>query len=188
MPDLKSSNLLDVNETNLVNINKFKEESMLKLKTFDRINDDLIAQVSKNFQQAIFNHMPGTQISQKLIVQPQIAAKPKVDLDNFRLSEKFKPDEKGVQDVEWPDQAMKEEFKAGNKQDMESLQLVGIETQEDNKGNYGVFNFQLSNGKRAVLKNNKYKMKLFMLDLTGKSVRKVLIYHNNHLCGLKFFD
>ncbi len=80
-------------------------------------------------------------------------------------------------------------MKAGNQQDLESLQLVGIETQEDNTGNAGVFNFQLSNGKRKVLAKNSYKMKLFMLDLAGKSVRKVRIYHSDHnLRGLKFFD
>ncbi len=90
--------------------------------------------------------------------------------------------------MEWPDQAMRKEFKAGDKQDLESLQLVGIETNEDNAGNYGVFNFQLSNGKRAVLGTNSYKMKLFMLDLAGKSVRKVQIYHCTVLRGLKFFD
>jgi hypothetical protein len=89
MPDLKGSNLLDFNNTNLLNINKFEEESLGKLETFDRINDDLIAQVSKNFQEAILNHLPGTQISQKLVAQPQIVAKPKVDLDNFRLSARF---------------------------------------------------------------------------------------------------
>ena len=83
---------------------------------------------------------------------------------------------------------MVEEIKAGNQQDLENLQLVGIETQEKNKGNYGVFNFQLSNGKRAVLAKNPYKMKLFMLDLAGKSVRKVEIYHSLCLSGLKFFD
>jgi hypothetical protein len=83
---------------------------------------------------------------------------------------------------------MIEEMKAGNQKDLESLQLVGIETQEDNKGEWGVFNFQLSNGKRAVLAKNPYKMKLFMLDLAGKSVRKVQIYHDTSLFGLKFFD
>ncbi len=85
---------------------------------------------------------------------------------------------------------MIEEMKARNQQDLESLQLVGIETQEDNAGNYGVFKYQLSNGKRAVLANNSYKMKLFMLDLAGKSVRKVEIYHSPCSClfGLKFFD
>jgi hypothetical protein len=36
---------------------------------------------------------------------------------------------------------MREEMKAGNQQNLESLQLVVIETQEDNAGNYGVFNF-----------------------------------------------
>ncbi len=85
---------------------------------------------------------------------------------------------------------MIEEMKAGNQKDLESLQLVGIETHEDNAGNWGVFNFQLSNGKKAVLSKNSYKMKLFMLDLAGKSVRKVQIYHslNSILRGLKFFD
>ena len=84
---------------------------------------------------------------------------------------------------------MVEEMKAGNQQDLESLQLVGIETQEDNKGNYGVFNFQLSNGKRAVLAKNPYKMKLFILDLAGKSVKKVQIYDDgSFLIWLKFFD
>jgi hypothetical protein len=83
---------------------------------------------------------------------------------------------------------MVEEMKAGNQKDLESLQLVGIETHEDNEGNFAVFNFQLSNGKRAVLAKNPYKMKLFMLDLAGKSVRKVQIYHTSLLCGLKFFD
>jgi hypothetical protein len=31
-------------------------------------------------------------------------------------------------------------------------------------------------------------MKLFMLDLAGKSVRKVEIYHDYQLKGFKFFD
>ena len=31
-------------------------------------------------------------------------------------------------------------------------------------------------------------MKLFMLDLAGKSVRKVKIYHNLGLNGFEFFD
>jgi len=85
---------------------------------------------------------------------------------------------------------MRGEFKGRDKQNLESLQLVGIETQEDNKGNLGVFNFQLSNGKRAVLGKNPYKMKLFMLDLAGKAIRKVQIYHGScsRLFGFKFFD
>jgi hypothetical protein len=90
MPDLKGSTWLDVNNTYLLNIIKFEEESLGKLETFNRINDDLIAQVSKNFQEAILNHLPGAQIAQKLVAQPQIAAKPRVDLDNFRLSERLK--------------------------------------------------------------------------------------------------
>lgn len=42
---------------------------------------------------------------------------------------------------------MREELKAENQQDLENLQLVGIETLEDNKSTYGVFNFEYSNRK-----------------------------------------
>ena len=38
-------------------------------------------------------------------------------------------------------------LKAENQQDLENLQIVGIETLEDNKSTYGVFNFQFSNRK-----------------------------------------
>ena len=84
--------------------------------------------------------------------------------------------------MEWPDKALKEEWK-----NFEGLQLAGVEW--DPNGAYkGVFNFILSNGKKSEL-NTTYKMQPFMLNLEGKTVRKIQIYHDiNRIYGLKFFD
>ncbi len=98
------------------------------------------------------------------------------------MTDKFNPDEKEVQNIEWPDKAMKEEWK-----DSEEIQLAGVEW--DPNGIYnGVFNFMMSNGKKSELKTT-YQMRSFMLDLQGKTPRKVQMYHNlNFLFGMKFFD
>ena len=46
----------------------------------------------------------------------------------------------------------------------------------------------MSNGKKSELKTT-YQMKSFMLDLKGKTLRKVQMYHDiNYLYGMKFFD
>ena len=87
-----------------------------------------------------------------------------------------------MRDVEWPDKVMKEEWK-----DFEDIQLAGVEW--DPNGEYnGVFNFMMSNRKKSELKTP-YKIKSFMLNLQGKTLRKVQMYHDtNLLYGMKFFD
>ena len=43
MPDLKSSSLTDYNNSCLVNIKKLEQESVNKLGTYDRIDEDLMS-------------------------------------------------------------------------------------------------------------------------------------------------
>ncbi len=43
MPDLKSSSWMDVNNSNLSNIKKFEQESVDKLGTYDRIDEELMS-------------------------------------------------------------------------------------------------------------------------------------------------
>ena len=155
MPDLNNNFWVELNNTTLVSIKKFEQDSVEKLVTYDMIDAELISQVSKNFQEAILNHLPGAKISLKLVSQLNLSGKPKVDLDNFRLSQRFEQCTDEI--IEWPDEASKE-MKAGNQKDLESFNLVGIEFPEYNEDDEydGVFNFQLSNGKRAVLAKNPF--------------------------------
>jgi hypothetical protein len=81
MPDLNNNFWVELNNTTLVNIKKFEQESVDKLRTYDMIDNDLISQFSKNFQEAILNHLPEAQISVKPVSQPKLSVKPKVDLD-----------------------------------------------------------------------------------------------------------
>jgi hypothetical protein len=89
MPDLINNFWVELNNITLVNIKKFEQESVEKLRTYDMIADELISQVSKNFQEAILNHIPVAQISVKPASKQKLSGKPKVDLDNFRLSQRF---------------------------------------------------------------------------------------------------
>ena len=46
----------------------------------------------------------------------------------------------------------------------------------------------MSNGKKSEIKTT-YQMKSFMLNLQGKTLRKVQMYHDTTLLyGMKFFD
>lgn len=77
---------------------------------------------------------------------------------------------------------MKEEWK-----DCKDFQLAGVEWDPNGSFN-GVFNFMMSNGKKSELKTP-YQMKSFMLNLQGKTLKKVQMYYNTTLLyGMKFFD
>jgi len=51
-----------------------------------------------------------------------------------------------------------------------------------------VFNFHFSNGKKAGLPTKRFNMKLLILDLAGRTVRRVQIFFEANLNGFKFFD
>jgi hypothetical protein len=53
---------MDYNNGCLVNIKKLEQESVDKLGTYDRIDEELMSQVSKNFQEAILSYLPGAKI------------------------------------------------------------------------------------------------------------------------------
>lgn len=77
---------------------------------------------------------------------------------------------------------MEEEWK-----DFEGLQLAGVEW-DPKRNDIAEFFFIMSNGKKSELKSPSI-MQPYLLNLQGKTLRKVQMYHNSScLCGMRFYD